>query len=72
MDFLYRITCLELGSPELNPVFQMCPHHGRVEEEKNILSSAGYVLFSTPQDTVGLLHREKLLVHGEPVVHQNT
>lgn len=40
--------------------------------EDHLPRPAGYALFNTPQDTIGLGHQGRLLVHGLSIVHQHT
>ena len=69
---------LELTSPELDTVLQICPQQGRVEWKDHHLPPADYNLFNTPQDTMGLFfffcfcHKSTLLAHDQPFVHQDT
>lgn len=45
MDSFKEIFFSVLGSPELNAVFQMRPHWGRVEGEDRLPQPAGHALF---------------------------
>ncbi|PKU35685.1 hypothetical protein llap_14008 [Limosa lapponica baueri] len=64
---------LELGSPERDTALQMGSHQGRAEGEDNLPRPAGHTLPDAPQDAIGLLgHKDTLLAHGRPVVHQDS
>ena len=45
----------ELGTPELDTVFQTWLHQGRVEVEDHLSQPAGHCLFNASQDTIGFL-----------------
>ena len=63
---------LELRSPELDTVFQMWSHQGRVEGEENLSLPTNYTPYTTSQDAIGLLgHKGTALTHGDRAVHQD-
>jgi len=73
LDSVWEIPAFsELGSPELDTVLQMLPHQGRVEVEDHFPLPASHALFNAPQDPIDLLgYKGILLVHGQPVLHQD-
>ena len=73
LDSLKQFLVLfELRGPELDTIFQMRSHQGRVEGEENLSQYTNYTSSNTPQDAIGLLgHEDILLVHVHPAVHQD-
>ena len=66
------LVLLELGGPELDTLFQMRSHRGRVEGEENFSQPINHPSSNTLQDTVGCLgHKGTVLAHGHPAVHQD-
>lgn len=62
---------LELRGPELDAIFQMQSHWGRVEGE-NLSQPTKLSPSNTPQDAIGLLGlKGMVLAQGGPAVHQH-
>ncbi|KAK4825522.1 LOW QUALITY PROTEIN: hypothetical protein QYF61_000035, partial [Mycteria americana] len=63
---------LVVGGPKLNTVFEVRPHQCRVEGHNHFPSPAGYAIFDTGQDAIGLLGRlGTLLAHIQAAVNQH-
>ena len=73
LDLLQELSILlVLGSPELDTVFQMWPHKGRVEGDSFLPLPAGHPSVDASQDTVGLPGcKSTLLAHIQLFTHQD-
>lgn len=62
----------ELRGPELDAIFQMWSHQGRVEGEENLSRPTNHTASDTPQGATGLLdHKGTVLAHYHPAAHQD-
>ena len=66
------LVFLELRGSELDAVFQMRSHQGRVEGEENLSGPTNHNPPNTPHGAIDLLgHKGTVLAHGHPAVHQD-
>ncbi|PKU35560.1 hypothetical protein llap_14136 [Limosa lapponica baueri] len=63
---------LELGSPELDAVFQLWPHQFRVKGENDLPRPTGHTSPYAAQDPIGPLgDKGTLLAHGKFAIHED-
>ncbi|KAK4828130.1 hypothetical protein QYF61_023928 [Mycteria americana] len=74
LDTLQHLNVpLVVRSPELNTVFEVRPHQGRVQGHDHFPSPAGHTIFDTSRDAIGLLgHLGTLLAHIQLAVNQHS
>ncbi|KAK4815422.1 hypothetical protein QYF61_001410 [Mycteria americana] len=74
LDTLHHLNVsLVVRGPNLNTVFEVRPHHCRVQGHNHFPSPAGHAIFDTSQDAIGFLGRlGTLLAHIQPPVNQHS
>ncbi|KAK4820818.1 hypothetical protein QYF61_007212, partial [Mycteria americana] len=73
LDTLQHLNVpLVVGGPKLNTVFEVRPHHCRVQGHNHFPSPAGHTIFDINQDAIGFLgHLGTLLAHIQAAVNQH-